>query len=108
VARRKGGVTIIPLGRSTSSETAHPRHSHREQGWLRNGCNALNRLEKQIGGGRGHERAVGWSITPMPTAELVFRHTCMMGLEGIVSKRLSKPGRSEHSLKLKNPGQRRW
>ena len=36
----------------------------------------------------------------------VFRHACKMGLEGIVSKRLSKPyqsGRSGHWLKVKNP-----
>jgi ATP-dependent DNA ligase len=36
----------------------------------------------------------------------VFRHACKMGLEGIVSKRLSKPyqsGRSGHWLKIKNP-----
>ena len=38
--------------------------------------------------------------------ELVFRQACRMGLEGIVSKRLSKPyhsGRSGHWLKIKNP-----
>jgi bifunctional non-homologous end joining protein LigD len=38
--------------------------------------------------------------------ELVFEEACRMGLEGIVSKRLSKPyqsGRSEHWLKIKNP-----
>jgi bifunctional non-homologous end joining protein LigD len=37
---------------------------------------------------------------------MVFRHAGMMGLEGIVSKRLSKPyqsGRSGHWLKVKNP-----
>jgi bifunctional non-homologous end joining protein LigD len=36
----------------------------------------------------------------------VFRHACKMGLEGIVSKRLSKPyqsGRTGHWLKVKNP-----
>jgi bifunctional non-homologous end joining protein LigD len=36
----------------------------------------------------------------------VFRHACKLGLEGIVSKRLSKPyqsGRSGHWLKVKNP-----
>jgi ATP-dependent DNA ligase len=36
----------------------------------------------------------------------VFRHACMLGLEGIVSKRLSKPyqsGRSGYWLKVKNP-----
>jgi ATP-dependent DNA ligase len=38
--------------------------------------------------------------------ELVFEQACRMGLEGIVSKRLSKPyqsGRSGHWLKVKNP-----
>jgi bifunctional non-homologous end joining protein LigD len=37
---------------------------------------------------------------------LVFQQACQMGLEGIVSKRLSKPyqsGRSGHWLKVKNP-----
>jgi bifunctional non-homologous end joining protein LigD len=36
----------------------------------------------------------------------VFRHACKLGLEGIVSKRLSKPyqsGRSGHWLKVKSP-----
>src|SRR5499427_7923378 len=38
--------------------------------------------------------------------ELVFRHACKMGLEGIVSKRLGSPyrsGRSRHWVKSKNP-----
>jgi bifunctional non-homologous end joining protein LigD len=38
--------------------------------------------------------------------DLVFHEACRMGLEGIVSKRLSKPyqsGRSGHWLKVKNP-----
>jgi bifunctional non-homologous end joining protein LigD len=37
---------------------------------------------------------------------VVFLHACKIGLEGIVSKRLSKPyqsGRSGHWLKVKNP-----
>jgi bifunctional non-homologous end joining protein LigD len=40
------------------------------------------------------------------SGELVFQQACRMGLEGIVSKRLSKPyqsGRSGHWLKVKNP-----
>jgi bifunctional non-homologous end joining protein LigD len=40
------------------------------------------------------------------SGELVFEQACRMGLEGIVSKRLSKPdqsGRSAHWLKVKNP-----
>jgi bifunctional non-homologous end joining protein LigD len=38
--------------------------------------------------------------------EVVFRHACKMGLEGIVSKRLGSPyrsGRSRDWLKMKNP-----
>jgi bifunctional non-homologous end joining protein LigD len=38
--------------------------------------------------------------------ELVFRHACKMGLEGIVSKRLGsryRSGRSKDWLKFKNP-----
>jgi bifunctional non-homologous end joining protein LigD len=37
----------------------------------------------------------------------IFRQACKMGLEGIVSKRLSAPyrsGRSRDWLKIKNPG----
>jgi bifunctional non-homologous end joining protein LigD len=40
------------------------------------------------------------------SGELVFQQACRMGLEGIVSKRLSKPyqsGRSGHWIKVKNP-----
>jgi bifunctional non-homologous end joining protein LigD len=38
--------------------------------------------------------------------DIVFRHACRMGLEGIVSKRLASPyvsGRSRDWLKFKNP-----
>jgi ATP-dependent DNA ligase len=38
--------------------------------------------------------------------ELVFEQACRMGVEGVVSKRLSKPyqsGHSRHWLKVKNP-----
>jgi bifunctional non-homologous end joining protein LigD len=38
--------------------------------------------------------------------EVVFRHACKLGLEGIVSKRKDSPyrsGRSPDSLKMKNP-----
>jgi bifunctional non-homologous end joining protein LigD len=41
-----------------------------------------------------------------PDGEVVFRHACKMGLEGIVSKRKDSPyrsGRSPDWLKLKNP-----
>src|SRR5262245_48344119 len=40
------------------------------------------------------------------TSEIVFRHSCKMGLEGIVSKRKDSPyrsGRSPDWLKMKNP-----
>jgi len=39
-------------------------------------------------------------------AEIVFRHACKLGFEGIVSKRLGSPyrsGRSRDWLKMKNP-----
>jgi ATP-dependent DNA ligase len=39
-------------------------------------------------------------------SEIVFRHACKMGLEGIVSKRKGSPyrsGRSPDWLKMKNP-----
>jgi bifunctional non-homologous end joining protein LigD len=38
--------------------------------------------------------------------DVVFRHACKMGLEGIVSKRLGsryRSGRSSNWLKMKNP-----
>jgi bifunctional non-homologous end joining protein LigD len=38
--------------------------------------------------------------------DVVFRHACQLGFEGIVSKRLGSPyhsGRSRHWLKMKNP-----
>ena len=38
--------------------------------------------------------------------DIVFRHACLLGLEGIVSKRLGSPyasGRSRHWVKSKNP-----
>jgi bifunctional non-homologous end joining protein LigD len=39
--------------------------------------------------------------------ELIFRHACALGLEGIVSKRRDQPYRSarvDHWRKIKNPG----
>jgi len=39
-------------------------------------------------------------------ADVVFRHACKLGLEGIVSKRLGSPyrsGRSRDWVKMKNP-----
>ena len=41
-----------------------------------------------------------------PEGDVVFRHACKMGLEGIVSKRLGsryRAGRSPDWLKFKNP-----
>jgi ATP-dependent DNA ligase len=41
-----------------------------------------------------------------PLTEVVFRHACKLGFEGIVSKRLGSPyrsGRSRDWLKMKNP-----
>jgi bifunctional non-homologous end joining protein LigD len=38
--------------------------------------------------------------------DVVFRHACKLGFEGIVSKRLGSPyrsGRSRHWVKSKNP-----
>jgi bifunctional non-homologous end joining protein LigD len=38
--------------------------------------------------------------------DVVFRHACQLGFEGIVSKRLDSPyvsGRSRHWIKSKNP-----
>jgi ATP-dependent DNA ligase len=40
------------------------------------------------------------------TGDVVFRHACQLGFEGIVSKRLGSPylsGRSRHWVKSKNP-----
>ena len=39
-------------------------------------------------------------------ADVLFRHACKLGFEGIVSKRLGSPyvsGRSRHWIKSKNP-----
>jgi bifunctional non-homologous end joining protein LigD len=41
--------------------------------------------------------------------DVVFRHACQLGFEGIVSKRLGSPyvsGRSRHWVKSKNPAAR--
>jgi ATP-dependent DNA ligase len=38
--------------------------------------------------------------------EIIFKHACKLGCEGIVSKRLGSPyrsGRSPHWVKVKNP-----
>ena len=40
------------------------------------------------------------------SGDIVFRHACKLGFEGIVSKRLGSPyvsGRSRHWIKSKNP-----
>jgi ATP-dependent DNA ligase len=42
----------------------------------------------------------------LASGDVVFRHACKLGLEGIVSKRLGSPyrsGRSPDWLKMKNP-----
>jgi bifunctional non-homologous end joining protein LigD len=52
------------------------------------------------------ERGIVYNEHTKEDGAIVFRHACRMGLEGIVSKRLSKPyqsGRSGHWLKIKNP-----
>ena len=41
-----------------------------------------------------------------PEGDVVFRHACKMGLDGIVSKRLGshyRSGRTNDWLKMKNP-----
>jgi bifunctional non-homologous end joining protein LigD len=41
-----------------------------------------------------------------PDGEVMFRHACAMGLEGIVCKRIDRPytsGRSRDWIKIKNP-----
>jgi bifunctional non-homologous end joining protein LigD len=43
---------------------------------------------------------------PSAPGDVVFRHACQLGFEGIVSKRLGSPyvsGRSRHWIKSKNP-----
>jgi len=45
------------------------------------------------------------SMAVLP-GDVVFRHACKLGFEGIVSKRLGSPyisGRSRHWIKSKNP-----
>jgi bifunctional non-homologous end joining protein LigD len=40
------------------------------------------------------------------SGELMFRHACQLGLEGIISKRRDRPyrpGRTDHWRKIKNP-----
>jgi hypothetical protein len=52
--------------------------------------------------------SVGGLISPEPRGELVFEQACRMGLEGIVSKRLSKPyqsGPSRHLAEDQEPGE---
>ena len=58
------------------------------------------------------DEAPGLDIVPrrldhiVETGDVVFRHACQLGFEGIVSKRLGSPyhsGRSRHWIKMKNP-----
>jgi bifunctional non-homologous end joining protein LigD len=61
------------------------------------------RLAKLVG---RSERGIVYNEHTDEDGGIVFRHACKLGLEGIVSKRLSKPyqsGRSGHWLKVKNP-----
>jgi bifunctional non-homologous end joining protein LigD len=55
-------------------------------------------------------RKAGWALRFNDhideAGDLVFRHACKLGFEGIVSKRLGSPyvsGRSRHWIKSKNP-----
>jgi len=61
-----------------------------------------------LGGDARLGAAQGRARRPAPTedGEVVFRHACKLGLEGIVSKRKGSPyrsGRSPDWLKMKNP-----
>jgi bifunctional non-homologous end joining protein LigD len=53
-------------------------------------------------------RSEGIFAAPFETGEIgpdLFRHACLMGLEGLVSKhreRAYKPGRCDHWVKVKN------
>ena len=61
------------------------------------------RLAKLVG---RSDRGIVYNWHTDEDGATVFRHACKLGLEGIVSKRLSKPyqsGRSGHWLKVKNP-----
>jgi hypothetical protein len=51
-------------------------------------------------------RSLARSVDIQTDGEIVFQQACLMGLEGIVSKRRGSPchsGRSRHWLKSKNP-----
>jgi bifunctional non-homologous end joining protein LigD len=54
-------------------------------------------------------RPDGIFVAPLEQGEIgpdLFRHACIMGLEGMVSKRRDPPyraGRSPHWIKVKNP-----
>jgi bifunctional non-homologous end joining protein LigD len=55
---------------------------------------------------RGSLPGVRFNAHLAQPGDLVFRHACKMGLEGIVSKRLGtryRSGRSKDWLKFKNP-----
>jgi bifunctional non-homologous end joining protein LigD len=58
----------------------------------------------------GRNRSSSWSLHfhehIAEPGDIVFRHACKLGFEGIVSKRLGSPyisGRSRAWLKFKNP-----
>jgi bifunctional non-homologous end joining protein LigD len=74
--------------------------SRLEAAWLALPIRAASILRKSRQGLRLNEHL------EHPEGEVVFRHACKMGLEGIVSKRLGsryRSGRSPDWLKFKNP-----
>jgi bifunctional non-homologous end joining protein LigD len=55
---------------------------------------------------RGAKPGLHWNEHIEEPGDIVFRHACKLGLEGIVSKRLGSPyrsGRSRDWIKMKNP-----
>jgi hypothetical protein len=57
---------------------------------------------------RGRDVGIGLQVNDhiVAPSDVVFRHACQLGFEGIVSKRLGSPyrsGRSRHWIKSKNP-----
>jgi bifunctional non-homologous end joining protein LigD len=55
---------------------------------------------------RGRHPGIALNRHIVGDGDIVYRHVCMLGCEGIVSKRLSslyRSDRSKHWLKVKNP-----
>jgi bifunctional non-homologous end joining protein LigD len=76
------------------------------------GCKDLRRtqLEERKGVLAKLVRKDSWAVQLnehiAERGDIVFRHACKLGFEGIVSKRLGSPyvsGRSRHWIKSKNP-----